>query len=161
MSILNFQILISQISGTGVMFGIIVFICILVYIKNYKKDSLKIIFASTFAMFVTFTLKYLLNVPRPAHMLIVETDPRFPSGHATMASVVMALVIYYSNKHIKNSYLRYFLYICAVSWFLLVSYSRLYLRVHYPIDIIAGGLIGVVSTVIVMKIFKHLHYYNS
>lgn len=143
------------------MFSIIAVICVLLYVKNYKKDSLKIIFASTSAMFVTFTLKYLLKVPRPAHMLVVETDPRFPSGHATMASVVMALIIYYSYKYIKNRYLRYFLYVCAVSWFLLVSYSRLYLGVHYPIDVIAGGLIGILSTIIVIKIFKHLHYYAS
>ena len=143
------------------MFSIIAVICVLLYVNNYKKDSLKIIFASISAMFVTFTLKYLLRVPRPAHMLVVETDPRFPSGHATMASVVMALIIYYSYKYIKNTYVRYFLYVCAVSWFLLVSYSRLYLGVHYPIDILAGGLIGIVSTVIVLKIFKHLHYYNS
>lgn len=158
---LAFQILVSQISGTTIMFSIIAVICVLLYVKNYKKDSLKIIFASTSAMFVTFTLKYLLKVPRPAHMLVVETDPRFPSGHATMASVVMALIIYYSYKYIKNRYLRYFLYVCAVSWFLLVSYSRLYLGVHYPIDVIAGGLIGILSTIIVIKIFKHLHYYAS
>lgn len=157
---LNFQILISQISGTAIMFSIIAVVCILLYIKNHKKDSLKIIFTTTSALFVTFTLKYLLKVPRPAHMLVVETDPRFPSGHATMASVVMALIIYYSHKHIKNRYLKYLLYLCAVSWFVLVSYSRLYLRVHYPIDIVVGGLIGVVSIIIVMKIFKHLHYYG-
>jgi undecaprenyl-diphosphatase len=143
------------------MFSIIAVICVLLYIKSYKKDSLKIIFASTSAMFLTLTLKYLLKVPRPAHMLVVETDPRFPSGHATMASVVMALIIYYAHKHIKNTYLKYSLYICAVAWFALVSYSRLYLGVHYPIDILAGGLIGIVSTVIVLKIFKHLHYYSS
>jgi undecaprenyl-diphosphatase len=78
-----------------------------------------------------------------------------------MAAVVMSLVIYYSHKHIKNDYLRYFLYVVSVAWFALVSYSRLYLGVHYPIDILAGGVIGVASTIIVMKIFKHLHYYTS
>lgn len=143
------------------MFCIIGILCILLYIKKYKKDSLKIIFASTSAMFVTFTLKYLLRVPRPVHMLVVETDPRFPSGHATMASVVMSLSIYYAHKYVKNRNIRYFLYICAVLWFILVSYSRLYLGVHYPVDILVGGLIGIISTAIVIKIFKHLHYYSS
>jgi undecaprenyl-diphosphatase len=94
-------------------------------------------------------------------MLVIETDPRFPSGHATMAAVVMTLIISYSNKHIKNNYLKYFLWILAIGWFMLVSYSRLYLHVHYPIDIIAGGLIGILSTMVVSKIFNHLRYYNS
>lgn len=158
---LNFQILISQISGAAVMFAGIVLLSVILYIKSYEKDAIKIMFTSTSALFVTFTLKYLVKVPRPAHMLVVETDPRFPSGHATIASVVMALIIYYSHRHVKNIYVRYFLYVCAVSWFALVSYSRLYLGAHYPIDIIVGGLIGVVSTIVVMKVFKYLHYYTS
>jgi undecaprenyl-diphosphatase len=93
-------------------------------------------------------------------MLVAETDPRFPSGHATMAAVVMTLVIYYSNKHIKNDYLKHFLWIVAVVWFMLVSYSRLYLHVHYPIDVIIGGIIGIIRTIATLKIFKHLHYYK-
>jgi undecaprenyl-diphosphatase len=158
---LNFQILISQISGTVVMFSVLGILCVILYVLKYKKDFLKIIFASTSAMFVTYTLKYLLKIPRPEHMLVIETDPRFPSGHATMAAVVMTLIISYSNKHIKNNYLKYFLWILAIGWFMLVSYSRLYLHVHYPIDIIAGGLIGILSTMVVSKIFNHLRYYNS
>lgn len=158
---LGFQILISQISGTAVMFIMIAVFSVALCFLKHIKDMFKIIFSSVFAMFVTFTLKYLLKVPRPAHMLVIETDPRFPSGHATMAAVVMTLVIYYSHKHIKNKYLRYFLYIVAVAWFAIVSYSRLYLGVHYPIDILVGGIIGIASTIIVMKIFKHLHYYTS
>lgn len=112
-------------------------------------------------MFLTYTLKYLLKVPRPEHMLVIEHDPRFPSGHATMAGVVMALIIYYAYNHCENRFVRYLLYFCALSWFILVSYSRLYLHVHYPIDIIAGGIIGIVSTIVIIRIFKHLHYYNS
>ncbi len=143
------------------MFSVLGILCVILYVLKYKKDFLKIIFASTSAMFVTYTLKYILKIPRPEHMLVIETDPRFPSGHATMAAVVMTLIISYSNKHIKNNYLKYFLWIVAVGWFMLVSYSRLYLHVHYPIDIIAGGLIGIVSTMVVSKIFNHLHYYSS
>jgi undecaprenyl-diphosphatase len=158
---LAFQILVSQISGTLVMFSVIGITSIILYALKYKKDFYKILFSSISAMFVTYTLKYLLKIPRPAHMLVVETDPRFPSGHATMAAIVMTLIIYYSNKYIKNHYLKYTLYLVGVGWFTLVGYSRLYLGVHYPVDIIIGGLIGVISTVVVLKIFKRLHYYNS
>jgi undecaprenyl-diphosphatase len=158
---LNFQIFISQISGTLIMFSIVGLLSVILYILNYKKDVYEILFASVSAMFITFTLKYLFNIPRPMHMLVTETDPRFPSGHATMAAVVMTLVIYYSHKHIKNTFWRYFMYITAICWLIIVCYSRLYLQVHYPVDVIFGGLIGITSTIITLKIFKHLHYYNS
>jgi undecaprenyl-diphosphatase len=117
-------------------------------------------FSGMSAMFITYTLKYLTNIPRPDTMLIIEADSRFPSGHATVAAVVMSLIIYYSHNHCKNKHVQYFLYIIAVSWFILVSYSRLYLQAHYPIDIMIGGIIGALSTIVVMKTFKHFHYYN-
>jgi undecaprenyl-diphosphatase len=111
-------------------------------------------------MFITFVLKYTLKIPRPVYMLVAEDGYRFPSGHATMASVVMSLGIYYAYTQIKNKDVRHIVYILSVAWFLLVSYSRLYLQVHYPVDVITAGLIGVFTTYFVIKVFKHLHYYN-
>lgn len=157
---LNFQILISQISGPLIMFVFTIVLAILLYKKHDTKDFYTILFTSTTAMFITYSLKYLLKIPRPVDMLTTANDYRFPSGHATMAAVIMSLGIYYTNLKIKNKHLRYFLYICAVSWYILVSYSRLYLHVHYPIDVIVGGCVGIVATTLVLKIFKHLHYYK-
>jgi undecaprenyl-diphosphatase len=158
---LQFQIFITNIAGPEIMFILLVLFSIFLYIKNYKKDFYKILFTSTTAMFGTLILKTLLKIPRPEHMLITETGYGFPSGHATMAGVIMSLGIYYSNTHIKNRYARYFLYIISICWYLIVSYSRLYLQVHHPIDVIAGGIIGILSTIVVFKIFKHLHYYKK
>lgn len=157
---LNFQIFISQISGPEIMFLFSILIALILYIKNYKKVFYEVIFIAVTAMFITMILKYLLKIPRPEAMLILEDGYRFPSGHATMAGVIMSLLIYYSHEHIKDKYIRYAVYVCAVAWYLLVSYSRLYLNVHYPIDVIAGGIIGILSTILVLKVFKHFHYYK-
>ena len=79
----------------------------------------------------------------------------FPSGHATFAAVIMTLTIHYSHKYIKNKIFRYITYFIAVCWFILVSYSRLYLQVHFLIDIIVGGFIGIISTIVILNTFKH------
>ena len=142
------------------MFTIFLLVAVILYMKNYKKDFYKIFFASSTAMFVALLAKYTFKIPRPPHMLIAETGYGFPSGHATMAAVVMSLGIYYTHTHVHNKRVRYALYLLSIGWYVIVSYSRLYLQVHYLIDVIAGGMMGVIATVAVINIFKHFHYYK-
>ena len=142
------------------MFLALVLVAIILYTVHDVKEFYKVFFTSTLAMCITYTIKYLLKIPRPEDMLVFESDYRFPSGHATMAAVVMALGIHYTHAHVKHKPLRYTLYVVAVFWYILVSYSRLYLRVHYPVDILVGGAIGIFSTTLILLIFKHLRYYK-
>ena len=157
---LEFQIFVSKIADVEVMLFMVLPLLVTLYYFQYKKDFYKILCISASAMFVTFTLKYILKVPRPETIILFEDSYRFPSGHATMAAIVMSLIIYYSHKKVQNMYLRYFLYILGASWFVLVSYSRIYLHAHVLIDVFVGGLIGVLATVVVMKVFRHLRYYK-
>lgn len=73
----------------------------------------------------------------PSLMLIVkpEADFSFPSGH-TVASVECAVAIYVNNKKMG---------IAALVIAVLVAFSRLYLTVHYPSDVIIGAVLGVMT----------------
>lgn len=157
---LPFQIFISQAAGPNVMFLALILVAVILYKVHDSKEFYKVFFTSTLAMCISYTLKYLLKVPRPEDMLVFEGDYRFPSGHATMAAVVMALGMHYTHAHVKNKTLKYTLYTLAFLWYTLVSYSRLYLHVHYPVDVLVGGAIGVFSTTLVLVMFKHLRYYR-
>jgi undecaprenyl-diphosphatase len=142
------------------MIPLLIIIGIILNMIHDTKDFYKVFFSTTLAMCVTYTLKYLCKVPRPSGMLVTETDYRFPSAHATIAAVTAVLIAYYAKRHVKSKAVRVLIYIFSLLWFVLVSYSRLYLHVHLPIDIIVGRLIGVLSTFTVLHMFKHLHYYS-
>ena len=69
----------------------------------------------------------------------------FPSGHtASIFSLVVLLSIYYCQKKSKTNFCFYFLTIAV-----LTAYSRVYLSQHFPIDVLAGSLIGVLVSLAV------------
>lgn len=83
--------------------------------------------------------KHLWDRPRPLlvlHDVRLVGDPlfvhSFPSGHTCTACAVMFAVSVYMGK------LRYVLIPLA----LLTGISRVYLGVHFPLDVLYGGLIG-------------------
>ena len=130
------------ISGVGTA-GIIWFtIAILLFLREEKKDHwffLPFILAGgTSWTIVELFLKPLIARVRPNEIMsaiIVGSGSdgfSFPSGHATIA---FAMAVVLSHKEPKWKWIFYTLAV-------LISLSRIYLGVHYPLDIIAGGVLG-------------------
>jgi membrane-associated phospholipid phosphatase len=89
---------------------------------------------------VTAGLKYVVNRKRPIPPT-VRKNASFPSGHAT-ASFAAATVTAYAYPRLAIP-----AYLAAGT----ISYSRLYLRRHYPTDIVAGALIGITVSRFVIR----------
>lgn len=76
-------------------------------------------------------------------MRILKTpgDYSFFSGHASSSFAITLLVVLFLKEKVKWVPIFFI-------WPLLFSYSRLYLGVHFPLDVIVGGLVGMVSAVL-------------
>lgn len=86
-------------------------------------------------------LKYLVSRPRPLDTVIPEDAHSYPSGHATIAAVVAVVVALLLH--------RWWVWLVAVVWVLLMAASRTYLLVHWLSDTAAGALLGASVAVIV------------
>lgn len=67
------------------------------------------------------------------------TENSFPSGHATCCFVLFTVMAF----HFHKSYLLQFVFVAAA---LLVAFTRVYLSQHFMQDIIAGSIIGVLTS---------------
>lgn len=86
------------------------------------------------------TLKPLIARPRPCWLdksvqLLIDnpTDYSFSSGH-TLSSVIGTTVLTKANRKFG---------LAAIPLAALVAFSRLYLYVHFPTDILGAGVLGV------------------
>lgn len=100
-------------------------------------------------------LKNLVARPRPfqaypgVRLLVAPpTDYSFPSGH-TLASFEAAGVLCFSGKRLG---------LLALAAAVLISFSRLYLFLHYPTDVLGGLLLGLAIAWCVVRIFRRKGY---
>ncbi|HET7336422.1 MAG TPA: phosphatase PAP2 family protein [Candidatus Nitrosotalea sp.] len=112
-----------------------------------KKDGRKAAVLLTVAFLILIPLGTILKSeidrPRPVPLssnnvlLPNETDPSFPSGHAVIVSAGAIILLLRFNRG-KQVIASIILAIEAA----LVAYSRVYVGVHYPLDVFAGILLG-------------------
>lgn len=74
------------------------------------------------------------------------TGYSFPSGHTQSASSFYGAMAIYLKKRV--------MYIIATVMIILVGFSRLYLGVHYPKDVIVGGILGVLTSLVCYKLYN-------
>ncbi len=98
---------------------------------------------------ITEILKRLVSRSRPYEILDVnrltvenEMANSFPSGHTTIYFAIA--FAFYGTKYFWP-----FLILAIIG-----SVGRIYVGMHYPLDILAGATIGAVTSLIVLRLFK-------
>lgn len=120
-------------------------IILLIFKKTRKHGIIMLISLAIGALICNVCLKNLVERSRPfwindSYNILIDApkDFSFPSGHTT-ASAVGAAVIFHADKRFG---------IAAIVLAVLIAFSRLYLYVHFPSDILAGAVIGIISALL-------------
>lgn len=112
-------------------------------IRNLKRAlEIGVIGLGGFA--VNYFMKLSFHRVRPPHPLIEPlSNFSFPSGHATSGFIFYGLLVYLIWKTGMHRPYKYLAGLVLIFFALLIGFSRVYLRMHYPTDVVAGFCTGV------------------
>ena len=135
------------ITEMGNVYGYLALILLITWYTHYKEQGWKItiqvlvVLVST--VLLNVFLKLLINRQRPQDVGMFEAGGlSFPSGHAMGSLAFYGFLIFLVWIHVRGDTWRWILTALLISLILLIGFTRVYLGVHFPSDVIAGYVAG-------------------
>jgi undecaprenyl-diphosphatase len=131
--------------GTGSVVMVVVGVAALFLWHTEHKHSARLLLASTLGgIILNNSLKLLFHRDRPSvfEWGTPTASSSFPSGHAMSATVVYGTVAYLVARLQKHRVSRVLTLTGAFILILTICFTRLYLGVHYPSDVLGGIVVG-------------------
>ncbi|MDR1324696.1 MAG: phosphatase PAP2 family protein [Treponema sp.] len=120
-----------------------------------EKKGIRCLFLLLLSAALNVFTKDLLKQPRPFNFepalgLAFESSYGIPSGHAQLSLTFWGFLASWltagTNAHFARR--RRLVWACAIGIILLIAFTRLYLGVHFPTDILAGWLLGILVLIL-------------
>lgn len=120
---------------------IIVILTLQIYRRRWRQLRFLLILGPGVMLF-SWLAKHVFQRPRPQIMdaLISAHGYGFPSGHTITAAATAVMLIHFTWHETTSHSWRGIVVVFAVSLTLVVGFSRVYLGVHYPSDVLASLL---------------------
>lgn len=132
-------------------------ICIaLLLMKNTRsRYGLPVTLAVICSSSLQTIIKHIVERPRPeiSEFLISQGGYSFPSGHSCSGLVFYGFLIYLINKRIENRKKANIMSIALSLLIMAIGFSRVYLGVHYPSDVMGGWCLGGAILVVAIMIY--------
>jgi len=144
---------ITNLGGTIGLFSIALVTSLGLFLFHKRKEGIAVTLNLMISSVSYVILKNIIQRPRPPveERLIEETAYSFPSGHSTNNMAFYVLLICFVYQNIKNKKLRNGISIGLGVIPIIIGFSRVYLRVHYISDVVAGFCLGIICVILFMS----------
>lgn len=131
------------------------------FIKKHRWYSIKVPVVALSSVLLMFLLKLIFQRERPLTPLLnAAKGYSFPSGHALMSITFYGLMIFLVWQQEIRVWLKVTLTILLALLISVIGVSRVYLRVHYASDVLAGFCVGLMWLLLSIWILKKIEAFS-
>ncbi len=131
------------------------------FVKKHRWYSIKVPVVALGGLLLMTLLKQFFNRPRPLVPLLEPVRGlSFPRGHALMSVTFYGLLIFLVWENVKEPVRKWLLISFFVTLIILIGFSRIYLRLHYFSDVVAGFSIGVIWLSVSIWTIRRIEQYS-
>lgn len=126
--------------GTRFVYMAVVLLALIAVLRRRTPDAIVIVVAVITAKALNLGLKFAFDRERPDlwDHLVRESTPSFPSGHSAGAAAVACAAVLIA----RDTRWRIPVLVGGIIYTALIGFTRLYLGVHYPTDVLVGWCVG-------------------
>ncbi|GAB3540634.1 phosphatidylglycerophosphatase PgpB [Pontibacter brevis] len=126
------------------------------FFKGMRWFALKVLLIAMSSSILNQVMKRLFERPRPEVALLEQSGLSFPSGHAMIGGAFYGVLIYVVWRTVHHRFWRWLLTLFLTLLILLIGYSRIYLKVHYATDVLAGYAMGILWLLLSIYFMRRL-----
>lgn len=126
----------------------------LVY-RKHKISSFNFTVLLVFGTVINLLLKFIYQRPRPDYLpLMFESTYSFPSGHAMNSFIFYSCIAYFIFRNTTSTKIKVISGLLLGVLVFMIGISRIYLGVHYPSDVLAGFVAGMLWFAVIVLVEK-------
>ena len=132
---------------------IIAWICFIAKKKYFDVAYLGLVPLITYGL--SSILKHIVERPRPPIELHLSVHPggfSYVSSHTVISFCLWGMVIYYLINYCENKFWRNTGITIASVWMAMIGFSRIWLGVHNPTDVLAGYFLGAILLIVYIRV---------
>ena len=150
----------ASIAGSQLLIVLVVLLGIFFAVRHRGRDLVLLVVAIGGEELVNVLIKNAFDRARPVFSdpITLATGFSFPSGHAMASMVFYGLIAYFLMRHSKPLLERVLIVLTTALIVTIIGFSRIYLGVHYPSDVLGGycaGLAWLVFTITGLGLYHH------
>jgi undecaprenyl-diphosphatase len=109
------------------------------------RQALLVIATASTAAIILALLKNAIGRERPSFVEHIDSAGglSFPSGHTLIAAVLYPTLGILVANNLRDRHLKVYVFVVAALLALIVGFTRVYIGVHFPSDVLGGWLLGV------------------